>query len=147
MNTGTLILWDLLRLDGLSLTLFGLISFIGVILMRYSWTYLGGEPGRVRFMSWFLATLGSVALVVLSNHLLLLAMAWTATSLCLHRLLVFYPDRPAAVLAAHKKFLLSRAADISLLAGIILVGQNFGSFRIDSILLTASAGELPESGS
>ena len=61
----------------------------------------------------------------------MLALAWIAASLALHALLTFYRDRPAALIAAHKKFLASRVADVCLLGAVVLIGANLGTLEID----------------
>ncbi len=66
-------------------------------------------------------------------------MAWTATSLALHQLLTFYPDRTGALVAAHKKFLVSRLADLCLLACLPLVHASVGSLNLDQIAAWAGA--------
>ncbi len=138
MEYGTSYLWGLARVDALSLVMTGLIAFVGWVIFRYSGNYLEGDAGRRRFRQWFWMTLGCVMILVNSNHLLLLALSWIGTSLSLHRLLLYFPERPAAVLAAHKKFLLSRLGDLCLMSGLFLVGRHYGSFRLDDILGAAA---------
>ena len=54
-------------------------------------------------------------LLVIAGNLFQLVSAWVATSLFLHRLLLFYPDRVAARRAARKKFITARLGDVALL--------------------------------
>ena len=137
-------LFWIIKPDLLSLTMQALIGFIGIILLRFSERYLAGDPGQRRFATWFLATLASIAFLVASNHLLLMSLAWISTSLCLHRLLTFYPERANALLAAHKKFLISRMADISLLSGFLILGTHYDSFLVSTLTgEAAKAGEVP----
>jgi NAD(P)H-quinone oxidoreductase subunit 5 len=121
-----------------------LVTFIGWVIVRYSQTYLAGEPGERSYVTWLLATLTAVLLVAVSNHLVLLVLAWTGTSLALHRLLTFFRGRPAALMAAHKKFIVGRAADLSMLVAAGLLWQAFGTLQIDALLARAqSAQALP----
>jgi NADH:ubiquinone oxidoreductase subunit 5 (subunit L)/multisubunit Na+/H+ antiporter MnhA subunit len=123
-----------------------LVAFIGWVIVRYSQRYLAGERGEGGYSRWLLATLAAVLLVVTTNHLLVLALAWTATSLALHRLLTFFADRPAALAAAHKKFVLARAADLAMLGACALLALEFDTLRIDAMLAqAAAAGTLPAS--
>lgn len=116
-----------------------LIGGLGVVLAGFTATYLAGEPGQPRFVRWFLATLAGSSLVVASAHLGVLAAAWFATSLSLQNLLLFYGDRPAAQMAAHKKFLVSRTADLCLAAAAIVLGLEFGTLDIDALCAAAAA--------
>jgi NAD(P)H-quinone oxidoreductase subunit 5 len=72
-------------------------------------------------------TLSAVLFVILSGNLFMFALAWLATSVSLNRLLLFYHERPAALVAARKKFLVSRAGDLCLFAAAILLYRRFGS--------------------
>ncbi len=132
-------LWPLsVASDPLSSVVLLLVSFLGWVIVRYSQPYLAGEPGLRRYYGWLLATLASVSLLVLSNHLLLLLAAWIAVSLSLHRLLTFYADRPAAQLAARKKFVVSRLAELALAAAIALIGSELHTLQIDQVLTQIS---------
>jgi NAD(P)H-quinone oxidoreductase subunit 5 len=136
--------WLGLRADTLGALVLLLVSFIGWVIVRYSRAYLAGEPGERRYVVWLMATLAAVAVVVLTNHLLVLALAWLATSLTLGKLLNFYGDRTAARIAAHKKFLFSRLADLCLFAALILIQRSTDTLEIDQVLArVAGLGALP----
>ncbi|MEO5735702.1 MAG: hypothetical protein ABIN96_08040, partial [Rubrivivax sp.] len=79
-----------LRSDALGGTMLVLVSFIGWVITRYSQPYLGGARGQPRYMRWLLLALASVSLLVTTNNLAVLALAWVATSLALHGLLTFF---------------------------------------------------------
>ena len=127
------------RLDALTVVMLLLITAIAAVILRFSGRYLDGEAGRSRYVRWFLAAMAAVSLLVVTNDLLVLALAWTASSLTLHQLLTFYGDRPAALVAAHKKFLLSRVADLAIFGAVALVWRGMGTLRIDALLAEASA--------
>lgn len=110
-----------------------LVSFVGVVVSRYSHNYLSGEREQGRFYKWLSLTLASILTLIVAGNLLLFALAWMATSLCLHQLLVFYPRRPLAVLAAHKKFVVSRIGDLSLLLAILLIGSTLHTLEFDEV--------------
>lgn len=134
-NTG---LAPSLRVDPVTVAMLALISFIGLIILTFSRHYLAGDPtaddpDQHRYRRWFCATLASITTLVIANQLLVLGMAWVATSLCLHQLLTYYAQRPQALLAAHKKFLISRVADVFILCGLVVVGLHYGSFQMDQV--------------
>ena len=130
----------LVRLDALAVTMALLVSFLGALVLRFSVRYLDGGADRPRFLSWMCLTLAAVLTMVVANHLLLLAGTWMATSLCLHRLLLHHPDRPGAVFAARKKFVFSRAAEVLLLAAIVLLYNGHGTWCIDELAGSIAAG-------
>ena len=122
MRTGTLGLPGsgfALYLDRLTAVLFVLVAFVGAAVIRYSIHYLDGDPEHGRFTKWLCLTLAAVLLLIISGHLFQFAIAWIATSVGLHRLLLFYPDRRAAVLAARKKFVASRLGDLCLAGAMV----------------------------
>jgi NAD(P)H-quinone oxidoreductase subunit 5 len=133
--------------DALACTVLLLVGFIGWVIVRYSRTCLLGEANQARFRGWLMLTLATVSLVVISNHLAVLAVAWFATSVALHQLLVFYGNRRPALVAAHKKFLASRLADLFLAAAVVLIASTEHTLFIDQIGARAQAlaasGALP----
>lgn len=135
------------RLDALSAIMFGLVAFVGAVVVQFSRNYLDGDARQGRFLGDLSLTLAAVMLLVLAGNLLQLVVAWVATSLALHRLLVFYPERPAAQLAARKKFLFARIGDASVALGAWLLFDAFGTADIAAILETAraalAAGAVP----
>lgn len=120
-----------------------LVGFIGWVITRYAATYLAGEPRQPSFVRWLLATLAGSSLVVATDHLAVLAVAWLGTSLSLGNLLTFYGERPAAQMAAHKKFLVSRLADACMAGALSLFATSLNTLRIPELQqLAANGGPL-----
>ncbi len=135
-----------LYLDALAAMMFCLVGLIGLIVVAYSQHYMDGDPQQLRFMRELCLTLAAVLLVIVSGNMLLFALSWIATSWGLHRLLVFYPDRQAAILAARKKFLTSRIGDLCLFAAMFLVYRLCGSLQYDtifSVMHAMNSGSAP----
>ncbi len=128
-----------LYLDSLSATMFCLVSFIGCIVVAYSRNYLDGDPGQIRFTRLLVSTLAAVLLVIVSGNLLAFTCAWIATSVGLHYLLLFYPERPAAVMAARKKVVVSRLGDACLVGAMALLYHDFGSLDYAALFPAADA--------
>jgi NAD(P)H-quinone oxidoreductase subunit 5 len=118
----------------LSLVMMGLVVFMSTILIAFSRNYMAGEPRSGTYWRWLLNILAAVSVVLISNHLLLLWLGWVSISLALHKLLTFYPKRPRAALAAHKKFLLARTAETLLFTAIILLYQQHGTLFISDLM-------------
>lgn len=123
----------------------GVIVLVGMVTLRFSQRYLDGAANTDRYVHWFLLTLAGASTVAVSTNLLAMALAWTFTSLSLHHLLTFGPPRAGAEIAAHKKFLLSRIADLAVLGGVAMLSVGAGSLMISEVLaaadrLAASAG-------
>ncbi|MCI3131108.1 proton-conducting transporter membrane subunit [Phenylobacterium aquaticum] len=129
-----------LRLDAVSAVMMLLVAFIGWVVVRYAATYLDGEARQGAFTGWLCLTLASVLLLVLAGNLGQLVAAWVATSLFLHRLLLFHPGRIAARRAAAKKFVTARLGDAALLGAAGLLVLAYGTGDIATVLQSARAG-------
>lgn len=130
-----------LRLDVVSVTMLMLVAFVGVIVLRYTTVYLDGEKRQGPFIGGLTMTLAVVLLLVGAGDLLTFAAAWIASSLFLHRLLLFYPERIQARRAARKKFIIARIGDIAVAAAAALLALAYGTSDIAAILSRAAAGE------
>lgn len=123
----------------MSLVMLGLVCFIAFVNVRYSSAYMAGNVDEEkRYLRWLMVTLGCVVTVIISNHMLVLMVAWIAISLSLHRLLVFFPNRQRAVLAAHKKFIFARVAEACLLGAILILYYEHGTWFISDIYQNVS---------
>ncbi|MDX5408336.1 MAG: NADH-quinone oxidoreductase subunit L [Chromatiaceae bacterium] len=120
------------------LVLLALIALLAVVIWRYSATALAGEADKNRFMRSLAATLAAVVFTLLSNHLVLFWLGWVAISLALQQLLLFYPERPRAQLAAHKKALSARLSEALLALAFALLYLQFDTAIISEITHMAS---------
>jgi NAD(P)H-quinone oxidoreductase subunit 5 len=122
-----------------------LVSFVGAVVTRYARNYMDGDANQGRFNKWLALTLAAILTLIASGNLLMFALAWIATSLCLHQLLMFYGQRRDAVLAAHKKFIASRISDLSLLLAIFLIGSTVHTLEFSQMfrILADLNGPLP----
>ncbi len=121
------------RLDPLSVTMLLMISILAFIIFRYSATYLQGDSKHGAFLGYLGITIASVEFLVVSGNLGLFAIAWICTSVSLHKLLLFYKDRPRAQSAARKKFIVARLGDIFLLLAFFILFQEFNTGDLATI--------------
>ena len=122
-----------IRIDALSMIMFLMISIIAFVVLRFSKNYLDGDTRIKTFFSRLAFTLAFVQILVISGNLATLFIAWVGTSVGLHQLLLFYPERKKARLAAKKKFIIARLGDLILLAAFILLYQEFNNGNLSYI--------------
>ncbi|MDP2027487.1 NADH-quinone oxidoreductase subunit L [Sulfuriferula sp.] len=134
---------DYVRFDAAGATMTTLVTFLGLVIVRFSQRYLEGEQRQPVYAASLLATLATVVTILLSYDLGLLIAAWIIGSLTLHRLLVFYGDRHDAIFAAHKMFLASRLAEVCLIASAALLYFQFGTLEINEISQHIAAMSVP----
>jgi len=126
-----------LQIDALTAIMLFTISSIGLVVSRFAVRYLDADVAQRRFSIWLAFALAAVLVLVLASNLLVFFGAWVATSHALHQLLTIYRDRPAARLAARKKFVISRMGDAFLAVAFIWIYKTFGTFELSEIFVQA----------
>ncbi len=132
------------RLDAVSAVMLTLVAFVGWVVVRYAATYMDGEAEQGPFTGWLCLTLASVLFLVASGNIMQFAVAWIATSMSLHKLLLHYPERVAAQRAAHKKWITARLGDAAMLVAMVLLFISFGTGDLATILEAARSGQGSE---
>lgn len=122
-----------LALTTLSAMLAVLVQGLGTVIGSFSTRYLDGEAGQRRYIAALAAVLAAVQLFLMADHWLLLIAAWAGVGLALQSLLCFYPTRPFALLAAHKKRLADRLADALLLGAAALAWGTVGNGTLSGL--------------
>lgn len=119
--------------DQLSSLMLVLVSTVGWVICKFSVRYLDGDQMQGRYFRWTAVTLGAVSLVVLSGNLLVFLLCWMLTSLGIHRLLLLYPDRPAAQRAAWAKFTISRIGDVALFIAACIYYRTYQTLSLEQL--------------
>jgi uncharacterized protein YbcC (UPF0753/DUF2309 family)/NADH:ubiquinone oxidoreductase subunit 5 (subunit L)/multisubunit Na+/H+ antiporter MnhA subunit len=127
------------RIDGLSAVMLALVAILGAFVLQFSRNYLAGDRRQGAFLGDLSLTIACVMVLVLAGNVVQLVAGWTATSLALHRLLLFYPDRRGAVVAARKKFIVARLGDACLVGAAVLLVRQFGTGDLGSLFEGAAA--------
>jgi NADH-quinone oxidoreductase subunit L len=122
------------HIDGLAAQVLLLAVGVGLLVQIYSTAYLGHHP---RYRSYALVIilflLGMIA-VVAADDLFVLLVGWEVMGLCSYLLIGHEWQTPEARSGAAKAFLMTRAADLGLLVGILVIGQTYGTYRISEVL-------------
>lgn len=129
-----------IRLDAVSVLMFTMINILSFIILKFSTNYLDGDSRQGAFIGRLSATIASVQLLVLSGNLGLLLFSWILTSLSLHRLLIFYSNRPGAIIAARKKFIFARLSDLFLAIAVLLIYLTYGTGNLEAIFTFVKNG-------
>jgi multicomponent K+:H+ antiporter subunit A len=125
------------RLDGLGLLFCLLILGIGLLVVLYAAYYLSDDDPIGRFFAYLLLFAGAMLGVVLSENVLLLVVFWELTSLTSFLLIAFWHHRSDAREGARMALAVTGAGGLSLLAGMVLLGQAAGSFELTEIFANA----------
>ncbi|MFO7593829.1 MAG: proton-conducting transporter membrane subunit, partial [Pseudomonadota bacterium] len=123
-----------MRLDGLGLLFALLILGIGLLVILYARYYLSAKDPMGRFYGLLLLFMGAMLGVVLAENLLVLLVFWELTSLSSFLLIGFWKHRADARQGARLALMITGAGGLSLLAGILLLGQISGSYELSIVL-------------
>ncbi len=126
-----------LHLDGLSLTLLGVVTGVGFFIHLFASWYMRGEDGYQRFFSYMNLFVAAMLCLVLGDNLLMLYLGWEGVGLCSFLLIGFYYKNPANGLAARKAFVVTRVGDVFLAIGLLILYREFGTLHIQEILTRA----------
>ncbi|MCW8827844.1 MAG: monovalent cation/H+ antiporter subunit A [Gammaproteobacteria bacterium] len=126
-----------LRLDGLSMLFALLILGIGLLVILYARYYLSERDPMGRFYGFLLLFMAAMLGVVLSENLLLMLVFWEMTSLSSFLLIGYWKYRADARQGARLALTITGAGGLSLLAGILLLGQISGSYELSVVLDSA----------
>jgi NADH-quinone oxidoreductase subunit L len=84
--------------------------------------------------------------LVLAPNLLQLFICWELVGVCSYLLIGFYYQKPEAARAAMKAFWITKAGDVGLLIGIVLLWRATGTFDLVELEAMALAGAVPLAG-
>jgi len=123
-----------LKLDGLSLLFCLLITGIGTGIFFYARTYLKGHPYYDRFFGYLYLFMSAMIGLVLSDNIFLLFIFWELTSISSFFLIGFNNDQEASRKSAMTALTITGMGGFFLLAGLVLMGNVAGTFRISELI-------------
>ncbi len=122
------------RVDGLGLLFGGMILGIGLLVVIYSRFYLASGDSMGNFYTYLLLFQGAMVGIVLSDNLLLLLVFWELTSLSSFLLIGFWGHTPSGRQGARMALAVTGMGGLSLMGGLLLLGQIVGSYELSEIL-------------
>ena len=125
-----------------------LVALVALLVQLYSIEYLHGEaPAALgRYYTYHSLFAFSMMGVVLAPNLLQLFICWELVGLCSFLLIGFWYQKPEAARAAVKAFWTTKAGDIGLLIGIVLLWRVTGTFDLGELRTMVASGAVPVEG-
>ena len=127
-----------ITIDRLTSVMLLLVTTVSALVHVYTIGYMQGEPGYARFFSYIALFTFSMLMLVLADNFLQLFVFWEAVGLCSYLLIGHWYERPQAVAAATKAFIVNRVGDFGFILGLLLVFTTFGS--LDYATVFANVG-------
>ena len=114
----------------------------------YSLGYLSDEPAPSlgRYYTYQSLFAFSMMALVLAPNFVQLFIAWELVGLCSYLLIGFWYQKPEAARAALKAFWITKAGDVGLLVGIVLLWRQAGTFDFFELRGLVESGTLPLAG-
>lgn len=126
-----------LHLDGLSLTMLGVVTGVGFFIHLFASWYMRGEEGYSRFFAYMNLFVASMLFLVLGDNLLFLYFGWEGVGLCSYLLIGFYYKNSANGAAAMKAFVITRIGDVFMAIGLFIIYHQLGTLNIQQVLALA----------
>ncbi|WP_442762209.1 NADH-quinone oxidoreductase subunit L [Malikia spinosa] len=126
--------------DGLTAMMMCVVTFVSLMVHLYTIGYMHEDEGYNRFFAYISLFTFSMLMLVMSNNLLQLFFGWEAVGLVSYLLIGFWFNKPTAIFANMKAFLVNRVGDFGFILGIGLLAAYTGSLNYTEIF--AKAPEL-----
>jgi NADH-quinone oxidoreductase subunit L len=146
--------------DPLAIIMANIVGWISFLIMVYSTGYMHGDKDLTRYWFLMLFFIGSMQLIVVSDNLLMVFFGWEGVGLASYALIGFwYHDRKkdfvgveghraggipmwtAPTHAGMKAFLMTKAGDVMMLAGMFLIFAYAGTFGFKELVADQSWAE------
>lgn len=134
--------------DGQSTSMLLLVTLVALLVQIYSTCYLSDEPNPALGRYYALQSLFAFSMmgVVLAPNLLQLFICWELVGVCSCLLVGFWYTKPAAARAALKAFWTTKAGDVGLLIGIVLLHGITGTFDLVQLRQMAASNQIVATG-
>ncbi|ADX45215.1 proton-translocating NADH-quinone oxidoreductase, chain L [Paracidovorax avenae ATCC 19860] len=127
-------------IDTLTAMMMCVVTFVSLMVHIYTIGYMEEDDGYNRFFSYISLFTFSMLMLVMSNNLLQLFFGWEAVGLVSYLLIGFWFNKPTAIFANMKAFLVNRVGDFGFILGIGLIAAYTGTLNYGEIF--AKSGEL-----
>ena len=127
-------------IDGLTAMMMCVVTFVSLMVHIYTIGYMEEDEGYNRFFAYISLFTFSMLMLVMSNNMLQLFFGWEAVGLVSYLLIGFWFNKPSAIFANMKAFLVNRVGDFGFILGIGLIAAYAGT--LDYAEVFAKGAEL-----
>ena len=125
--------------DPLSVFMMLVVSGVGMLIVAYSIGYMDGDDEERRYFAYMALFVFSMLLLVQGGNLLMLLVGWGLVGLSSYLLIGFWHDRPSAVAAAKKAFVMNAIGDATMALALFLLIQRTGSLNFEIVFANADS--------
>ncbi len=131
--TETLIIRMGVLLDPISVMMLVVVTTISFMVHLYSLGYMHGEKGFQRFYAFLSLFTFSMLGLVIATNIFQMYIFWELVGVSSFLLIGFYYQKPSAVAASKKAFIVTRFADLGFLVGILILSFVTGTFDFQAL--------------
>ena len=124
--------------DGLTAMMMCVVTFVSLMVHLYTIGYMDEDEGYNRFFAYISLFTFAMLMLVMSNNLLQLFFGWEAVGLVSYLLIGFWFNKPSAIFANMKAFLVNRVGDFGFILGIGLLAAYTGTLNYSEVFGKAS---------
>lgn len=125
--------------DGLTAMMMCVVTFVSLMVHIYTIGYMADDKGYNRFFAYISLFTFAMLMLVMSNNLLQLFFGWEAVGLVSYLLIGFWFNRPSAIFANMKAFLVNRVGDFGFILGIALIAAYAGTLNYGEAFAKANS--------
>lgn len=125
--------------DGLTAMMMCVVTFVSLMVHIYTVGYMADDKGYNRFFAYISLFTFAMLMLVMSNNLLQLFFGWEAVGLVSYLLIGFWFNRPSAIFANMKAFLVNRVGDFGFILGIALIAAFAGTLNYEEAFAKADS--------
>jgi NADH-quinone oxidoreductase subunit L len=125
-------------IDGLTAMMMCVVTFVSLMVHIYTIGYMEEDSGYNRFFSYISLFTFSMLMLVMSNNMLQLFFGWEAVGLVSYLLIGFWFNKPTAIFANMKAFLVNRVGDFGFILGIGLIAAFAGTLNYSEVFAKAN---------
>jgi NADH-quinone oxidoreductase subunit L len=115
-------------LDPISVMMLVVITTVSFMVHIYSLGYMKGERGFERYYAFLSFFTFSMLGLVMATNIFQMYIFWELVGVSSYLLIGFYYEKPSAVAASKKAFIITRFADLGFLVGILILSFYTGTF-------------------
>ncbi|WPP50621.1 NADH-quinone oxidoreductase subunit L [Catalinimonas niigatensis] len=119
-----------LLIDKVAALIMLVVTIVSFLVHLYSIEYMRGEKHYTRYFAYLGLFTFAMLGVVLMDNLLLIFIFWELVGVSSYALISFWNERPAALQAGSKAFIMNRIGDAGFLVGIMILWSQFGTLDL-----------------
>ncbi len=123
--------------DPLSTFMMLIVSGVGMLIVAYSIGYMEGDDEERRYFAYMAIFVFSMLLLVQGGNLLMLLVGWGLVGLSSYLLIGFWHERPAAIAAAKKAFVMNAVGDATMALALFLIIERTGTLNFEEVFSQA----------